>query len=340
VIDGAILLVNLGSPASTDPADVRRYLDEFLMDEYVLDLPAPLRALIVKGFILPTRPAKSAEAYAKIWTSDGSPLVAISERARASLEARAGVPVGLAMRYGEPSIERGVEELAARCAPGTPIVVVPLYPQYAMASTKTVEVAVQRALDRRGIPHRFVAPFYGDAGYLDAMEAVMRRTLPADTQYVLFSYHGVPKRHLRKTDPTRRHCMRGADCCETDSIAHATCYRHQCLETTRALAGRLGLSAGAHGSAFQSRLGGGWVEPFTDVVLAELPARGIERIAVVCPSFVADCLETLEEIAMRGRETFEDAGGKAFAYVPCLNDDPQWIAALAALCGAANPSVA
>jgi protoporphyrin/coproporphyrin ferrochelatase len=332
-----ILLVNLGSPASTATDDVRRYLDEFLMDPYVIDVPFPIRALIVRGFILPRRPAASAEAYEKIWTEDGSPLIVISERTRAALEAHAGVPVGLAMRYAQPSIENGIDALLRRCGSFEELTVVPMYPQYAMASTKTVEDAVDAALRGRGIAYRFVPPFYDDAGYLDAMQA---RIAPAlvDAQYVLFSYHGIPKRHLRKTDPTGKHCLSSADCCELPSAAHATCYRHQCIVTTRLLAQRLGLDSQAHGLAYQSRLGGGWLRPYTDFELAELPKRGIERIAVVCPAFVADCLETLEEIDMRGRKTFLDAGGTSFAYVPCLNDDPQWIEALANLC--ATPQIA
>lgn len=331
----AVLLVNLGSPASPQPADVRRYLGEFLMDPYVIDVPTPVRALIVKGFILPTRPAKSAEAYAKIWTAAGSPLVAISERTRAALEARTGIPVGLAMRYGEPSIANGIDALAARAGAVDELVVVPMYPQYAMASTKTVEVAVEAALRARGIRHRFVAPFYDDPGYLDAVAARMREALPADAQHVLFSYHGIPKRHLRKVDPTRGHCLSSPDCCAIASPAHATCYRHQALATTEALAQRLGLHPDEYSFAFQSRLGGGWLQPFTDVVLTELPKRGITRLAVVCPSFVADCLETLEEIDIRGRAAFVQAGGASFTYLPCLNDDARWIAALAPLCAPA-----
>ncbi len=334
----AVLLVNLGSPASTSTPDVRRYLDEFLMDPYVLDVPTPLRALIVKGLILPTRPAKSAEAYAKVWTAEGSPLVTISERTRDALEAHMGVAVGLAMRYGEPSIEHGIAELLARAGDVDEIVVVPLYPQYAMASTKTVEVAVTNAMRARTVPYRFVPPFFDDAGYLDAVAAQMRAYLPDDTQYVLFSYHGIPKRHLRKVDPTHGHCLGSPECCDTPSIAHATCYRHQVFETTRGLAERLNLQPDAHGLAFQSRLGTGWLQPFTDIELAELPKRGITRLAVVCPSFVADCLETLEEIAMRGRETFLGAGGTSFTYLPCPNDAPDWIAALADLCTQTAPA--
>ncbi len=327
----AVLLVNLGSPASTSIPDVRRYLDQFLMDPYVIDVPWPLRALIVKGLILPTRPPKTAHAYQSIWTSDGSPLIVISERQRRALEARLQRPVGLAMRYGEPSIPNAVAELVARAKDCDEIVVVPLYPQYAMATTKTVEVEAEPALRATGIPFRFVPPFYGDERYLDAMEARIRCDYPVDIQYLLFSYHGIPARHLRKTDPTHGHCLT-PDCCTTPSPAHATCYRHQAIVTTQRLAQRLNLTPEGYGFSFQSRLGSGWLEPFTDVLLEQFPARGITRLAVVCPSFVADCLETLEEIAIRGRASFLAAGGESLHYVPCLNDDPLWIEALAALC--------
>lgn len=328
----AVLLVNLGSPASPETADVKRYLDEFLMDPYVLDVPALLRALIVRGFILNTRPEKSAHAYAQVWTTQGSPLIVLSERTRRALDEDLEVPVGLAMRYGEPSIEHGIDALLARAGDVEEIVVVPLYPHYAMASTKTVEVAVERALRARSLRHRYVRPFFADPGYIDALTERIRADRPANTQFVLFSYHGIPKRHLRKIDPTRGHCLGSPTCCSTPSLAHATCYKHQIEETTRLVALRLGLRKNEYGIAFQSRLGGGWLEPFTDLELVELPKRGITRLAVVCPSFVADCLETLEEMAIRGRKTFLDAGGTSFTYIRCLNDDPRWISALAALC--------
>ena len=328
----AVLLVNLGSPASTDPADVKRYLEQFLMDPDVLDFPAPLRALIVKGFILPTRPAKSSEAYKKIWTDEGSPLITISERIRAALESYACVPVGLAMRYGDPSIASAVDGLLARAGDVDEVVVVPLYPQYAMATTKTVEVAAGKALEARGVRARFVRSFASDPGYLDAVASVARRDYPEDAQYLLFSYHGVPLRQLRKVDPTHGHCLASPDCCSTASPAHATCYRHQAFETTQGVAQRLNLREGTYGSGFQSRLGPGWLRPFTDELIPAFPAQGITRLAVICPSFVADCLETLEEIAMDAREEFLEAGGESFTYLPCLNDDPLWIAALANLC--------
>ncbi|MGD0472704.1 MAG: ferrochelatase [Candidatus Velthaea sp.] len=328
----AILLINLGSPASPSTPDVRRYLDEFLMDPFVLDIPTVARTLLVRGLILNTRPAKSGEAYAKIWTAEGSPLVVISRETRAALEAAAGLPVGLAMRYGEPSIPHGIDELLQRASELDELVVVPLYPHYAMASTKTVEVAVDAALRGKNVRYRFLPPFYDDPGYLDALAARMRASIPAGTTFVLFSYHGIPERHVRKMDPTGKHCLRSADCCSTASAAWATCYRHQVIATMEGVAERLSLAKGSYGFAFQSRLGGGWLEPFTDKELTALPARGVKRLAVVCPSFVADCLETLEEMEMRGRETFLGAGGETFSYVPCLNNDPAWIAALTELC--------
>jgi ferrochelatase len=328
----AVLLVNLGSPASPNAADVRPYLDEFLMDPYVLDVPVFVRTLLVRGLILNTRPAKSAEAYAKIWTAAGSPLVVISEQTRAALEASMERPVGLAMRYGAPSIPSGIEQLLARAGEIDELVIVPLYPHYAMASTKTVEVAVEAALRAKDVPYRFVAPFYDDPAYLDALAARLRADIPAGTDFVLFSYHGIPKRHVRKMDPTGSHCLGSGDCCSVPSAAWATCYRHQVLTTMEGVAQRLGLAADAYGFAFQSRLGGGWLEPFTDKELVALPGRGVKHLAVVCPAFVADCLETLEEIDIRGRESYLKAGGKSFAYIRCLNDDPAWITALADLC--------
>jgi ferrochelatase len=328
----AILLVNLGSPASPSPEDVKPYLDEFLMDPYVLDIPTPLRALLVRGLILNTRPAATGAAYAKIWTAEGSPLVALSMKTQAALEARLQVPVGLAMRYGRPSIAHGIAELVQRAGDLDELIVVPLYPHYAMASTKTVEVAVDRALAGGALRYRFVGPFFDDPAYLDALTARARAALPPQTQYVLFSYHGIPKRHLRKVDPTGSHCLRTSDCCERPSVAHATCYRHQIIATTEGVARRLELRREDYGFAFQSRLGGGWLEPFTDKELIALPGRGVKHLAVICPSFVADCLETLEEIALRGRASFLAAGGETFTYIPCLNDDAAWIEALAALC--------
>ena len=222
------------------------------------------------------------------------------------------------------------------------LIVVPLYPQYAMASTGTVEIALRRALaasDGTSRPWfgavKVVPPFYNNGAYLNALATVVGRHWTKDIQFILFSYHGLPKRHLIKTDPTHAHCLSSPLCCQTRSLAHVRCYRHQVIETTKGVADRIALPPDMHGISFQSRLGRGWLEPFTDVELELLPKRGIASLAVVCPAFVSDCLETLEEIAMRGREIFLRAGGSAFTYIPCLNDDPVWIEALASICEAA-----
>ena len=317
-----VLLANLGSPAGCDAASVRRYLDEFLMDPYVMDVPWPLRRLIVSGFILPTRPRRSAEAYRAIWRDrePGSPLVHYTEALATRVRERTNLPVAVGMRYGSP----GLADAVAALGPVDEIFLVPMYPQHA-DSTRTTTVA--RVQDLAGVPVRVMPPFYRDPAFVDVMAARIRSTMePAD--HVLFSYHGLPERHLAKADPTGSHCLRSQDCCETPSIAHDTCYRHQCRESTRALAEKLGLER--YSTSFQSRLGRlPWLRPYTDEVLAELPAQGVRALTVACPAFTADNLETLEEIGIRGRETFLQAGGEQFRLAPCPNDDPDWARAIA-----------
>lgn len=325
----AVLLVNLGSPASPQVRDVRVYLREFLMDERVLDAPYPLRWLIVHGFILPFRPQKSARAYRSIWGAEGSPLVVISQKVQAALQIRVNIPVALAMRYGQPSIHGAVQALAGRGI--QKIILLPMYPQYAMSTYETVQVAVQSALKKLPHPPQLVtlAPFYRHPQYLAALTASVQ---PYRNQfdYLLMSYHGIPERHLRKTDPTRAHCLHSAACCTTASAAHAFCYRHQVLETSHGLANGLGLAPENWGISFQSRLGrDAWLQPYTEPTLATLARRGVKRLGVVCPAFTVDCLETLEEIGERGREVFLHAGGQQFTLIPCLNDHPYWVAVLA-----------
>ena len=328
-----VLIANLGSPAGCDAASVRRYLNEFLMDPYVLDVPWPIRRMIVSAFILPRRPRQSAEAYRTIWRDDapGSPLIhhtmALAER----LRDLTGLKVGVGMRYGEPSLADGIASL------GTvdEILLIPMYPQHA-ASTRTTTIEQVKALAT--VPVRVMPPFHARAAFLDAVARLVQSTMAPD-DHVVLSYHGLPERHITKADPSGSHCLARADCCETPSPAHATCYRHQCLETSRALAQRLGLSAqGAgsparHSTSFQSRLGRlPWLRPYTDELLAELPGKGVRSITVACPAFTADNLETLEEIGIRGRETFMQAGGISFRLAPCLNDDEEWAGGLAAWC--------
>ena len=328
-----VLLVNLGSPASTGIADVRRYLNQFLMDPYVVDLPWPARRLLV-SLILMTRPKQSAQAYASIWWDEGSPLVVLSRRVQQALKARLEMPVELAMRYGEPSIERGILALAA--TPGVEeILFIPQYPQHADSTITTSVREAERVIARHGLTIRLtvIPAFYGREDYLDALVSSAKPYFEQPFDHLLMSYHGLPERHLRKADPTGRHCLNYPDCCERPSVAHATCYRAQCTAVSRDFAARMGLGEGKWSQAFQSRLGRAkWIEPYTEARIDELAAQGVKRLLVMCPAFVTDCIETLEEIGDRAREQFIEAGGEELVLIPCLNDHPQWIQTLASWC--------
>ena len=329
----AVLLVNLGSPDSTSVPDVRRYLREFLGDPRVLDIAAPLRWLLLEGLILRTRPRATAYAYSTVWTAEGSPLIVTSRSVERKLAAALGpeTPVYLAMRYGQPSIGAMVAQMASDGIQEA--FLFPQYPHYAMASWETVVAKVEEEVARRAPKMRLtcIKPFYADPDYIEALCAVSAPALAEPHDHVLFSYHGLPVRHMKKADPTGCHCLASADCCTTPTPAQATCYRAQVFATTRAVAARLRLAPDRHSVSFQSRLAGEpWLEPFTDVEFQRLAAAGVRRLLVICPAFVADCLETLEEIAMRGRETFLAAGGESFALIPCLNDQQPYIDFLAA----------
>lgn len=328
----AILLANLGSPASTSVSDVRRYLREFLGDERVLDLSSTARWLLLEGIILRTRPKKSAHAYQTIWTKAGSPLVVTSQSVRDKLSARLGerAPVYLTMRYGEPSVASVLTQMARDGV--TEVLLFPQYPHYAMSSWETVVVKVYAEAKRvaPSLKIETVQPFFADPDYIDALHAVTAPYLSQPYDHLLFSYHGIPERHLRKADSSKAHCLTVSDCCATCSPAHATCYRAQVMATTRALVAKLGLPADKHSVSFQSRLAGEpWLRPFTDFEFVRLPKEGRKRILVLCPAFTADCLETLEEIREQGKETFLGAGGESFAQIPCLNDQPPYIDFLA-----------
>lgn len=328
----AVLLVNLGSPDSTSVPDVRRYLREFLGDERVIDLASPLRFALLEGIILRTRPKKSAHAYEQIWTKEGSPLIVTSKAVQAKLAAQLGsaAPVYLAMRYGTPSIASVIGQIIADGI--DEILLFPQYPHYAMSSWETVVVKVYEEAARQSPKLRVdsVQPFYADTDYIEALAAVTAPYLKQPHDYVLFSYHGIPERHLRKADSSKGHCLKVADCCTTCSPIHATCYKAQCLATTRALVAKLSIPADRHSVSFQSRLAGEpWLTPFTDHVLAQLPKQQKKRLLIICPAFVTDCLETLEEIRGEGKETFIEAGGESFEQIPCLNDQPPYIDFLA-----------
>ena len=325
----AVLLVNLGSPDAPSVAAVRRYLREFLMDGRVLDVNWLARFCIVHFAILPWRPKHSAEAYRKIWTAAGSPLVVTSRQVQAELRRRAAVPIELAMRYQHPSIPEAVGALAAQGA--EEVLLIPLFPHYAMSSFESAVERVKEVAARLAPRMRLEVqpPFFDEPDYIAALAGSAAEYLKPGFDHLLFSFHGLPERHLRKSDPTGGHCLAVENCCETASPAHATCYRAQCFKTVAAFVRKAGVPAGKYSVAFQSRLGRDpWLRPYTDHVLAELPQRGIQRLVVMCPAFVSDCLETLEEMGLRGRETFLGAGGKEFTLIPCLNENPLWLAAL------------
>jgi ferrochelatase len=321
-----VLLVNLGSPESPDPKDVKPYLDEFLMDRYVIDVPFLLRALLVRGIILRKRPERSAAAYKKIWWEEGSPLVVISKRMHKKVQAQTDIPVALAMRYGKPSILSGLQELHDKGV--TEVLLFPLYPQHAMASTVTILVLAEE-LRKKHFPNMkftIVPAFYNKPDYIKNLADSMQKQLEGfDYDHLLFSYHGIPERHIRKTDVTKSHCKIDGQCCVTPSPAHEFCYRHQCYETTRQVVELLGIPKKKYSQTFQSRLAGDkWLEPYTDIEINKMPEKGIKKLAVVTPAFVSDCLETLEEIAMEANHQFKEHGGEEFLAIPCLNDSDDW----------------
>ncbi|PWI29912.1 ferrochelatase [Flavobacteriaceae bacterium LYZ1037] len=339
-----ILLVNLGSPESPNPKDVKEYLGEFLMDERVIDVPLWARTLIVKGIILNTRPKASAAAYQKIWWEEGSPLIVISERLQKKVQQQLeNYPVALAMRYGSMTIQKGLQELVDEGV--DEVLLIPLYPQFAMATTETILVLAEQ-IRKAHFPNIKITDFpafYNNSEYIEVLSNSISKHLEGNPyEHLLFSYHGVPERHIFKSDVTKSHCKIDRSCCETPSSAHEFCYRHQCLEVTRLVAKKLNLKPGTYSSSFQSRLGfDPWLLPYTDRTIERLGKEGIKNMAIVTPAFVSDCLETLEEIAMEGQEIFHEIGGKEFTTVPCLNDDDPWVHLLAKWIKSwAEPSIA
>ncbi len=323
-----LLLMNLGSPDSTAVPDVRRYLREFLMDKRVIDAPYPIRFGIVHFAILPKRPHQSAEAYQSIWTNEGSPLVVTSRHLQESIRRNLSIPVELAMRYQNPSVEQAVNSLVTRGV--REIILLPLFPHYAMSSYETAVEKVRAVVQKReGLILKVVEPFYNHPAYISALVDSAKSFLATNFDHLLFSFHGLPERHLRKSDPTKCHCLKVQNCCEVPSLAHKTCYRAQTFQTARLFAESAGVPRAKYSIAFQSRLGRDpWMQPYTDHELERLAKSGVKKLLVICPAFVADCLETLEEIGMRGKETFLGAGGEQFTMIPCLNNQPAWISAV------------
>lgn len=326
-----IVLMNLGSPDSTEVKDVKRYLDQFLMDERVIDYPYWLRLLLVKGIITPTRSPKSAEAYKTIWTEEGSPLVVNTRQLQQALQQQVEEPVEIAMRYGNPSPEVAFDNLLKREPGLEEVIALPLYPHYAMSSYETAVEYAKEIYREKKYPFKLscIKPFYNDPEYLNALSENIKAHLQKEYDHILFSYHGIPGRHIRKSDITGCHCLKTENCCEVDSPAHEFCYRHQVITTTRHVTETLNIPKSKFSISFQSRLGKGWLTPFTDIRLEELPKEGVKKLLVVCPAFVSDCLETIEEIADRGKKTFMDAGGESYEMIPCLNANPLWVKAIA-----------
>lgn len=317
--DRGFLLINLGTPDSTSVSDVRRYLREFLSDKRVIDLPVLGRWLLLNLVILPFRPRKSAEAYKTIWTAEGSPLLTITHKLQELVQKRTKRNVKFAMRYGNPSIASALDAFAREGVHS--VRVLPLYPQYAAASTASSIAEIYECAARMNDPLELeiLPPFFEDDGFIAAQAELMKPEL-SKADHVLFSFHGLPERQILRSAGSG--CVKDG-CCENPGERLALCYRAQCFRTAKALAQKL--SIGSFSVSFQSRLGRTpWIQPYTDHVLQELGSEG-KRLLVVCPSFVADCLETLEEINIRGREDFLKAGGKEFTYVPCVNAEESWV---------------
>ncbi len=338
-----LLLINLGTPDAPRPREVRSYLREFLSDPRVLDVPGWKRFLVLNLFILPFRPRRSAEAYAKIWAERGSPLLFHGRDLAGKVRGRLGdrAAVELAMRYGKPSIREAMERLYGRGV--RRLVVFPLYPQYSSAATgSSLEQVYVEARRFWNVPFLVVVPpFYDHPGFLDASAALARPVIEeVAPERVFFSFHGLPERQVRRSDRAGTTCLRSASCCDEIKAANADCYRAQCFATARLLAGRLGVPPERYLVCFQSRLGRDpWIRPYTDEEIRQAARRGIRRAVILSPAFVADCLETLEELGIRAAEDFKASGGERLAVVPCLNAEDAWADAVVAIASEASPSL-
>lgn len=335
-----ILLINLGTPDAPTPEAVGRYLREFLMDGFVIDTPAPLRWFLVNVLIVPRRKHQSAGAYQKVQMPEGSPLLVHTRALRNQVAKELGdaYAVEFGMRYGNPSIKSALEKLKSRGV--SRIIVLPLYPQYAESSFETAVVETRRSAQELGVEEllTFLPPFYADPQFIDAWnQRVASEIDPEKTDHIVFSFHSIPVRHLKKFH--RNNTNAGPQCCVEITSDNPNCYRAQCFTTARAIAERLQLHPDDYTVSFQSRLGRAeWIGPNTVDVLQDLARRGVRRVAVACPSFVADCLETVEEIAIRGKETFTAAGGEQLKLIPSLNAELPWVRAVSAwiIAGAAR----
>lgn len=329
----ALLLINLGSSNSPEVKDVKPYLNEFLMDPYVIDLPWPIRRLIV-AMILLKRPEATSHAYKSIWWKEGSPLIVLSKRLQNMMQLHwEHGPVALAMRYGQPSIESVLIMLTKQGV--DKITLAPLYPQFADSTVTTVLQEVKRVIKKYKLKANWhvLPPFYQHPLYIQSLVNSAQEAIQKDFDHLLFSFHGVPERHIKKLVNDSEHSLQVTSSQQINQRHLDVCYRSQCLKVAELFALQAGLTDDKWSVSFQSRLGRTkWIEPYTDVYFNELLAKGVKRLLVICPAFVADCLETLEEIGIRGREQFLQGGGTHFELIPCLNDNPSWVVALNQLC--------
>jgi len=344
-----LLLLNLGTPDSPTKKDVKTYLEEFLRDPRVIDIPAIAREALLRTVILPRRPKESAEAYKQVWSAEGSPLLAYgqslvaevqklldttrSDQKRDHARNMSPVIVKIAMRYGNPSIQSVLEKFEQQGI--DEIVVFPMYPQYASASTGTGLERVMSTLAKRwNVPSiQIIPPYYDHDAYITSYAQLIQEKLSDTTDKLVLSYHGLPERHCKKSDPSGHHCFRDDSCCDELRRANRFCYRAQCMETSKYLIAKLNIDSKRVITCFQSRLGRTpWIKPYTDETLIQLAKQGYTDVCIATPAFVTDCLETLEEIAIRGKEDFEAAGGKHLRVVPCLNDTTVWAQAIIDIC--------
>lgn len=328
-----VLLINLGTPDAPTPDAVGRYLRQFLMDGFVIDLPAPLRWFLVNVMIVPRRKHQSAKAYQKVQLPGGSPLLVhtrdLAEKVGEQLSMD-GFVLEYAMRYGNPSIASALERLGRHDL--SRVTVMPMYPQYAESSYQTAVEETKNKARESDLADRlsFFPPFYARAEFIEAFAARIRESVDGwPFEHFVFSFHSLPVRHLKKLDASKAHCLVRSDCCDTIGSVNQNCYRAQCIFTARAIAAELGLKEDGYSISFQSRLGKAeWLGPQTESVVTELARAGVKRVAVACPSFIADCLETAEEIGMRARDSFIQAGGAELRLIPSLNAGPAWVEAV------------
>jgi protoporphyrin/coproporphyrin ferrochelatase len=333
-VEKAILLMNLGSPDSTSVPDLKKYLNEFLMDPRVIDKPASklLRSILVKGIIVPLRAPKSAEAYKTVWTKEGSPLIVLTDQLKAELEKKTDMPVEVCMRYGNPHPKVAMDNLKKKYPSLKEVVLVPLYPHYAWSSYETAVEYAKDIHQKEGYSFKLsiVPPFYKDEDYIHALTESMRPYVEQNEfDLFVFSYHGIPERHITARHAAGTHDVHNPEKCCTDKAAQDVCYRHQVIETTKLVAEKLGLPRQKYTISFQSRLGRDpWLQPYTAKSLEQWPAQGYKKVLLACPAFVSDCLETLEEMGGEGSEIFLHNGGEKFTLIPCMNTHPVWVDSL------------